>query len=322
MDLSLTIKSFSFKLQNSLKTSQGAIKKKEGWLIKLETKAGKVGWGEISPINYEELKKCESILKALGKTFARETLEKNLPLFPGSLGFGLGAALAEIDSLIDFKDNKSEFADEETAFLLPTDGSIISELESKLHCFSNSSKEITIKWKVSILPNKTEKELLNQILYLLPINGHLRIDANAGWSRNQANDWVNYLKGEKRLEWIEQPLASNDIAGLTELATKVPIALDESLIDYPELRKTWKSWQIRKPSLEGDPRILLNELKNKVGFRTISTAFETGIGKRWIEYLATLQRQGPTPKAPGLGRGWCPNCELFSSNPELVWRSA
>ena len=187
--------------------------------------------------------------------------------------------------------------------------------------FSNSSKEITIKWKVAILPNKIEKELLDQILYRLPKNAHLRIDANAGWSRSQANEWGNYLKGEKRLEWIEQPLASNDIAGLTELATKVPVALDESLIDYPKLRKTWRSWQIRKPLLEGDPRILLNELNNKVAFRTISTAFETGIGRRWVEYLATLQQKGPTPTVPGLGRGWCPNGELFSGNPESVWRS-
>ena len=93
-------------------------------------------------------------------------------------------------------------------------------------------------------------------------------------------------------------------------------------MQYPQLRKSWQGWQIRRPLLEGDPRILLNELKNKVGFRTISTAFETGIGFRWISHLACLQQQGTPKTQPGLAPGWCPNSQLFSSIPELVWQAA
>ena len=88
------------------------------------------------------------------------------------------------------------------------------------------------------------------------------------------------------------------------------------------LKNSWKGWQIRHPLLEGDPRILLKELQGGVGFRVISTAFETGIGKRWISHLAALQQKGLTPTAPGLAPGWCPDSNLFSEQPEIVWDAA
>ncbi len=322
MNLSLQIKPFSFELLRSLKTSQGILKRKKGWLLNLRNQEGKSGWGEVAPISHSEFQDCKAIIENLKKTFSRDSIESQLRKFPGSLGFGIGSALGEIDSLIDFKatENWSEYS--QAAFLLPTDESIISELESHLKNYSNRSTELTFKWKVAILDDETEKQLLNQILNRLPRNSHLRIDANAGWTREQAEDWVNCLINEKRLQWIEQPLPTLDIEGLTKLARKIPIALDESLLEKPELRQTWNSWQVRRPLLEGDPRILLNELHAKVGFRVISTSFETGIGRRWIEHLAALQQKGPTPCAPGLGLGWCPNSQLFCNNPKLVWEAA
>ena len=56
--------------------------------------------------------------------------------------------------------------------------------------------------------------------------------------------------------------------------------------------------------------------------RMLSTAFETGIGRRWLEHLAGLQAQGPTPTAPGLAPGWTPSGPLFSTDPEQVWAAA
>ena len=322
MNLSIKIKPFSFDLSKSLNTSQGVLTKKEGWLLNIHSSTGKTGWGEVAPINQLERETCKKILTNFKKNIAREILEKNIHSFPASLRFGLGAAFAEIDSLIDFEANQQKFKIHQTAFLLPTGPSLIPELESKLKLYWNPSERLTFKWKVAILPNEVEIQLLDEILNKLPPNTRLRIDANGGWSRKQANNWTNYLINEKKLEYIEQPLHSDDIEGLTELSQKIPIALDESLLKNPDLREEWNDWQIRKPLLEGDPRILLQELREKVSFRVISTSFETGIGKRWIEYLAILQQQGPTPTAPGLGVGWCPESKLFSDIPQLVWEAA
>ena len=100
------------------------------------------------------------------------------------------------------------------------------------------------------------------------------------------------------------------------------MALDESLDQDPSLRDRWRGWQVRRPLLEGDPRPLLRQLQGCVPYRMLSTAFETGIGRRWLHHLAALQLQGPTPVAPGLAPGWCPAGPLFSDDPAVVWEAA
>ena len=163
--------------------------------------------------------------------------------------------------------------------------------------------------------------MLEKILSMLPSNSKLRIDANGGWNRDQANYWAQKLHNNPLLEWLEQPLSPEDLSGLEKLAEYIPVALDESLNHNPCLRQTWKSWQIRRPSIDGDPRIILKELTNKNSYIVISTAFETGIGTRWVEYLARMQQHTKTPTKPGLAPGWRPNTPLFSNDPFVVWKT-
>jgi O-succinylbenzoate synthase len=54
----------------------------------------------------------------------------------------------------------------------------------------------------------------------------------------------------------------------------------------------------------------------------LSTALETGIGRRLLHHLAALQSLGPTPTAPGLAPGWCPEGGLFAADPDAVWEAA
>jgi O-succinylbenzoate synthase len=66
---------------------------------------------------------------------------------------------------------------------------------------------------------------------------------------------------------------------------------------------------------------LLRALQDGMAHRMVSTAFETGIGRRWLHHLAALQWVGPTPAAPGLAPGWCPAGDLFSHDPAIVWQA-
>ena len=166
------------------------------------------------------------------------------------------------------------------------------------------------------------EQLLEQLLQRLPSTARLRLDANGGWDRSTAEAWMQRLRDDPRLDWLEQPLAVEDQAGLDQLAALGPVALDESLHQHPELRSSWSGWQVRRPALEGDPRLLLRELQAGLPQRMLSTAFETGIGRRWLEHLAALQAQGPTPAAPGLAPGWTPAGPMFSNDPEQVWAAA
>jgi L-alanine-DL-glutamate epimerase-like enolase superfamily enzyme len=63
-------------------------------------------------------------------------------------------------------------------------------------------------------------------------SGRLRVDANAGWSREQAAAIIPRLK-EFDLEFIEQPLPMGDVEGLRWLRAKklgVPIFADENIL--------------------------------------------------------------------------------------------
>ena len=58
MELILELNPFSFHLLKPIQTSQGIVRRKEGWLIKLEDQDSRVGWGEISSLNSSELNQC------------------------------------------------------------------------------------------------------------------------------------------------------------------------------------------------------------------------------------------------------------------------
>ena len=323
MKLIINIKPFSFDLTRKLITSKGIIHKKIGLLLQLKDSYGNCGWGEVSPIESNELSDCIESLNFIGRKTTKDSIENYLCELPGSLAFGLGSSLADLENLTIKKLDFEGFNITGSSYLLPTD---IDPLESVVKYLDRSNKEkisSTIKWKVSNQENNfNEEKALQKILNVLPENFKLRIDPNGGWSRQKAHEWSSELKNETRLEWIEQPLPSKDIEGLFSLANQIPIALDESLIEFPYLRKTWKSWQIRRPALDGDPRLLLKEIDKEDSQTVISTAFETGIGRRWINHLAARQVKGKNPCAPGLAPGWCPKGPLFNNNPKLVWEAA
>ena len=322
MKLIINIKPFSFKLTRKLITSQRSIHNKVGLLLQVKDSDGNYGWGEVSLIEKKELQKSIESLDFIGRQTTKDSIENYLCELPGALAFGLGTCLADLENLNKSKLNFENFDIAKSAYLLPTD---IDPLESIVKYVDESydqKSSSTIKWKVSQQENNfKEEKTLQKILAILPNNFKLRIDPNGGWSRQKAQEWINELKNEPRLEWIEQPLPSKDIEGLFSLANQIPIALDESLVEFPYLRKTWKSWQIRRPALDGDPRLLLKEIEQENSQTVISTAFETGIGRRWVNHLAARQVKGGNPCAPGLAPGWCPKGPLFNNNPKLVWEA-
>ena len=322
MKLDLTIKPFSFRLAQRLKTSQGILKGKNGWLLRLKDSNGHYGWGEVSPIDSKEKNLCSAILEKINTKLSLQELEERLPKWPGALGFGIGAALAELEGIIGFNSKREWLSAPRSAILLANNPSIMKTIDLLVKNQKMTGHPLTLKLKIAIDSQINEAKLLTRLLEKLPENVLLRLDANSGLNQEQAEQWIQYFTKESRLEWLEQPLSTNDLNGHLELSQKVPIALDESLLEKPWLRKSWKGWQIRRPLLEGDPRPLLKELEQGVSYRMISTSFETGIGLRWIHHLAALQQQGPTPTAPGLAPGWCLDGALFSNDPELVWEAA
>jgi O-succinylbenzoate synthase len=320
MDLQLQIRPFRFALTKPLRTAAGVLRDRCGWLLRLESRDGRIGWGEISPLDQALLPRCRRELEALPSPLTRQTLEPLLPRLSGVIGFGFGGALAELDGLVGDRARRGWLMAPPGAELLPAGGLMLSHLERLLEQ-RGRRRALTLKWKVAAEADRLERRWLEQLMERLPSTARLRLDANGGWDRTTALAWMRALAGDARFAWLEQPLAPEDRDGLESLAQQGPVALDESLAHDPRLRETWAGWQVRRPAVDGDPRPLLRDLQEGVPQRMVSTAFETGIGRRWLHHLAALQIQGPTPAAPGLAPGWCPAGPLFSDDPQVVWEA-
>jgi O-succinylbenzoate synthase len=316
------------------------LEEKRGWLLRLECpEAGGLGWGEAAPLDPAERPAVAAALGALPASAQRADLERSLPGLPPTLAFALGAALAELDGEVGTAAATGWLPAPPSARLLPA-GEAMLEAMAALQDgggaggWGAGAELLTVKWKVAAVADGLERRLLERLLGWLPAQARLRLDANGGWDRATASAWADRLAAERRLEWLEQPLAPEDQDGLDQLAELVPVALDESLARRPDLRGRWSGWQVRRPSQEGDPRTLLRTLGGGSGAAApalppgsrcrvvLSTAFETGIGARWIAHLAALQHRGPHPAAPGLAPGWLPPGDLLSPEPTEVWEAA
>ena len=321
MTLRLQRRRFRFALLQPLRTASGELRERCGFLLRLDDGQGGVGWGEVAPLQQQQFTACEHALAALPDQLPQAQLEAVLRDAPGAVGFGLGAALAELQGGVGAASPQGWLTAPASALLLPAGEAMPGALEAAAAAM-DGLEGCSFKWKVATAPDGLERQLLETLLQRLPPTARFRLDANGGWDRSTAEAWMKRLRDDPRLDWLEQPLAVEDQAGLEQLAALGPVALDESLHQNPELRRSWSGWQVRRPALEGDPRLLLRELQTGVPQRMVSTAFETGIGRRWVEHLAGLQAQGPTPVAPGLGPGWTPAGPMFSNDPEQVWAAA
>ena len=318
MNLIFQKKSYSFKLLAKVENSKTNYHTKSGWIIKLTSNDKKIGFGEVSPLNKEDLKKCAKQLDMIPEYIEEFNLSEQINIFHPCIQSAINSALAEINGKIIFKENYYFDEIDKTAILLNHEN-VVSDLNEIKKRQSDIGKSLTIKWKVALKNNHEEEASLEEILSQIGNNIKLRIDANGSWGREIANRWADILKDIKNIDWLEQPLCVDDIDGLTELNKKIPIALDESLLKFPNLIDEWKGWQIRRPSQENNPVKLLRELENKKALISISTSFETGIGKRWLHHLSSLQLQGPTPKVPGLAMNKFPNSFLFLNEAKTIW---
>lgn len=321
MALALQIRPFAFPLLQPLRTASGLLQERRGWLLRLEAEDGRIGWGEVAPLEAAEQPACGRVLDGLRLQLPSiSDLERAIPSCPPAVAFALGGALAELAGLVG-ADSSGWLPAPVSAQLLPAGAAMLERLETLLGDGGTQSP-LTLKWKVAVETDKEERRLLELLLQQLPATAQLRLDANGGWNRSTATVWMERLRADPRFAWLEQPLAVADQAGLEALARLGPVALDESLSQQPGLREHWAGWQVRRPSQEGDPRPLLKAFQAGLPRCILSTAFETGIGRRWLDHLAGLQWVGPTPAAPGLAPGWFPPGPLFSREPEQVWEEA
>jgi len=321
MNIKFKKKFFFFEFPKSVLNSKREFNYKKGWIIKLNNNdINNDCFGEISPLFDEDISLCEKQLNMIPENINKNELTEKIHNFHPCIQSGINSALGEIEGIIKYKD-KYQFNEIHQSAILVDSFSVLEELKELKIQHKSKHKVFTIKWKVATKENKIEEKILEEILNKYQNYIKLRIDANGAWSRKCAHRWAEILNNNKNLDWIEQPLGIDDIEGLYELNKKIPVALDESLLKYPQLIDSWNGWQIRRPSQEKNPLKILEELNNKNNLISLSTSFETGVGKRFLFHLSYLQLLGSNPKVPGLALKQMPNTFLFKNDQKLIWNN-
>ena len=137
----------------------------------------------------------------------------------------------------------------------------------------------------------------------------LRIDANQGWSVPQAIEAINRL-ARFGLEYVEQPVAAGDLAGMAEVrrSVSVNIAADEALRSAQDVGRILEAEAadifILKAARLGGLRESLNaaEAAAKSGKAVVVTSsLESGVGLAASAHLASALASHPF--AHGLGTG-------------------
>ena len=175
--LQLRWRPFGFALPQPLVTAAGTVQQRRGWLLRLQSPAGDVGWGEAAPLA-GQLEPLAAALAALDASYGAAELERLLQAgqLPPTLAFALGAALAELAGL----PQRRWLPPPPAAVLLPAGPAaieVLEQLEPEL------GPAPVFKWKLAVCADGLERELLEQLLQRLPATARLRLDANGGWSR-------------------------------------------------------------------------------------------------------------------------------------------
>ena len=105
MNLIFKKKSYNFKLSTKLKNSKTTYLTKSGWIIKLTSNDKKIGFGEVSPLLEEDLKKCTKQLNMIPEYIEVFNLSEQIKIFHPCIQAAINSALGEINGKIIFKDN-------------------------------------------------------------------------------------------------------------------------------------------------------------------------------------------------------------------------
>lgn len=223
---------FSLPLSSPLDTAAGTIERREGIAVRLGTDPAGVGEATPLPGWTESLSECEEALDAVADTDPDTDLDVALAGLDGRPAARHGLSLALLDGTARERgtplyghlggDPIEEVAVNATVGDAPAEETATAAREAAADGFG------TVKCKVGVRPVAEDAARIRAVREALGPDPAIRLDANGGWTREQAARALDAL-AEFDVEYVEQPLEPDDVAGHRELSSPVPIALDESL---------------------------------------------------------------------------------------------
>ncbi|PID61386.1 MAG: o-succinylbenzoate synthase [Ignavibacteriae bacterium] len=296
---SIEYKLFNFKLTFPFYNSQGLIDSKNVLLLKAKDENNNIHFGEVSPLSGFSKEKINDCVNELNYLIQNKLLFCDLSELKQNLQklVSLPSLLFGIEQLIfsrEFTEQNNYSKQNKVVNInaiigLREKDSVIKELDNLFNLGFR-----TFKIKIGRKNFCNDLSILNSIHKKYGQLIKLRLDNNASWSYEEAKRNIKELNNFN-IEFIEQPVKSED--EIIELAgkSKINIAVDESLNNYKKTKKLLKenyiNYFIVKPSIRiglFDTMKLIDEANKLNKNIIISSAYETIIGKATLFYLASL----------------------------------
>ena len=172
------------KFATPLNTFHGIWENRDGVILRLTDKTGKVGWGEIAPISWfgsETVEQAVSFCRKLPLVITDKTIF-SIPDELPTCQFGFESAremIQQNNSAAKIPQNLTH------SILLPAGKAALSQWRNVWDIGSH-----TFKWKIGVYPFKEELFIFDLLVGELPTSTKLRLDANGGLSYGEAEIWL------------------------------------------------------------------------------------------------------------------------------------
>lgn len=286
-----------------LKTHHGIWAVREGILVRLEDGSGRVGFGEIAPLEWfgsESIEDAIAFCRNAPNVMTSDWI-RSIPL--PACQFGFESATLSISQLPALSHS-----------------ALLAKSQSWRNLWEQGYR--TFKVKIAIAPIATEISTLETLLNQLPNDSTLRLDANMGLNEAETHQWLEFCDSYSNIEFIEQPMLEDEFETMLNLSQqyRTPIALDESVASLDQLRdcydRGWRGIFVIKPAISGFPSKLREFCQQNQIDTVFSTVFETAIGRQMgLQLAAELSK-----RAVGYGTNhWF--AEMNSEDCEELWNS-
>lgn len=295
------VRRYRLRLEDRYRTARTERTHREGWILRLESEDGAVGWGEAAPLP--------------GRTEGRDAAGRALEAAAGALGGGpapgerlrsalpgerpaaehaVGLALADLEArrageplaVRWARELANPPARERGAGTAPgtsggeADGAPAARVPANATIPMASPEEVASRAREAVdrgfgcLKLKVGDSATRDLHRLTALRREvgpeaaLRLDANAAWSRREARSRLLRLE-PYGIDYVEQPLAADDLEGLgalrAESGTDVRIAADESASSVDRVRTVagdgLADVLVLKPGVLGRPRRTLEAVR-------------------------------------------------------------
>ena len=307
-------RTYQRKFKPPLQTSHGIWDVREGIILRLVDKNGRIGWGEIAPLSWfgsETYEQALDFCHQLPVNISSEMIFAISAELPASQ-FGFESAWENLSEVIENSPSQDKIPKNQCSGLLPAGETALQALPMLwLEGYR------TFKWKIGVAAIEEELRILQQLIAVMDDlcdrqTALLRLDANGGLTYSQAEKWLEACDSVKAtpdfaadIEFLEQPLAIAQFQEMVRLNATyaTPIALDESAANLDRIQECytqgWRGIFVIKPAISGSPSQLRKFCQTHKIDAVFSSVFETKIGRQAALNLAT--ELSPNNKALGFG---------------------